>query len=157
MAQAVPRGLQSQSSESTTPEWHPDCETVSLGYHTSRAFADCFQVSSNASSRKSLVYTSTGEVLFALDETRIICCAPGMPRTPPNSHARVQSKSVVRYRKPIPLPESSDILSVLFQFVLPKASPTLVGLKIDQLVPLSQTARNYKVYSAVSLAESRLL
>jgi len=131
-------------------------------------------VSSGAKSKKSLIYSSEDGTLFALNAVRVTCCAPGLPLGPPSPSRPTKSEppstgdnvgatnpnrhlAPINNIEPITLPESTETLSVLFQFILPKPPPTLRDIHHEELADILTAARKYKVYTVVSIGESQLL
>jgi hypothetical protein len=51
----------------------------------------------------------------------------------------------------VPLPESSEILDLLFQFIYPQPYPDLGSMVFDVLEKLTEAAEKYQVYSAMNL------
>lgn len=89
-----------------------------------------------------MTFKSCDNVLFKVHHNNIMTHSEGF--APPDGTLLSEGEIV-------PLPESADVLELLFQYIYPRRTPDLKKVRLNVLVGLAEAVEKYQVYSAMDI------
>ncbi|KAJ2918843.1 hypothetical protein MD484_g1608, partial [Candolleomyces efflorescens] len=89
-----------------------------------------------------IVFISSDHVRYGIHSKNLEAGTGGFPPVDSQSCLGVTSE-------PVPLPESSSVLDLLFPFIYPMDRPKVEEMEFKIVIELAEAAEKYQVYSAV--------
>jgi hypothetical protein len=93
-----------------------------------------------------ITFESSDRIRFKIHRDNLKACSGGF--SPPGN---------ATFDEVVQLPESSEILELLFQFIYPQRYPDLGSIEFDVLGKLTEAAEKYQVYSAMNLCRVHMM
>lgn len=94
-----------------------------------------------------IIFKSNDHVVFKVHRSNLECHSEGF--SPPGGTSS--------YDEIVPLPESSEVLDLLFQYMYPRRQPDLTAIPFNTIVDLAEAAEKYQVYAAMGICNMKMM
>lgn len=94
-----------------------------------------------------ITFESCDHVLFKVHRTNLECHSEGFSPPPGTS----------LFDEIVPLPESSEVLDLLFQYMYPQRQPDLTAIPFNIIAGLAEAVEKYQVYAAMGVCSTKMM